>query len=92
MKEMSISYNDISCVYLTGGFGNYMDYRNALKIGLIPEAFRDKIYTIGNGAGMGAKIALLSKDGKAETEIIKEKAKYIELSAREDFQEYFIDF
>lgn len=92
MKEMNVSFHDISCVYLTGGFGNYMDYRNALEIGLIPKAFKDRIYTIGNGAGMGAKLALLSKDAKAETEMIKEKAKYIELSAREDFQEYFIDF
>lgn len=92
MKEMNVSCHDISCVYLTGGFGNYMDYRNALEIGLIPRAFKDRIYTIGNGAGMGAKLALLSKNAKAETEMIKEKAKYIELSAREDFQEYFIDF
>lgn len=91
MEEMNISYDDVSCVYLAGGFGNYIDHGHAVDIGLIPEAFRDKIQSIGNGAGVGAKMALLSKDAKTETNIIKGKIRYIELSAREDFQTYFVD-
>lgn len=92
MKEMNISYDDVSRVYLAGGFGNYIDHGHAVEIGLIPEDFRNKIEPIGNGAGIGAKMALLSKDAKAETNNIKEKMQYIELSAREDFQTSFIDF
>lgn len=92
MKEMNISYDDVSRVYLAGGFGNYIDHGHAVEIGLIPEDFRNKIEPIGNGAGIGAKMALLSKDAKAETNNIKEKMQYIELSAREDFQTLFIDF
>ena len=36
-------------------------------------------------------MALLSQNSKAETELIKTNSTYIELSARADFQEHFVD-
>lgn len=92
MKAKGVSYDDISNVYLAGGFGNYIDYRHAMDIGLIPKEFSGKVIGIGNGAGAGAKMTLLSKDMIEEADIIKEMTDYIELSSMADFQTYFVDY
>lgn len=92
MKESKVSYEDIDKVYLAGGFGNYINYDHAADIGLIPKELRKKIVPIGNGAGVGAKMALLSKDDLEKADEIRKITKYIELSTRMDFQTAFIDY
>lgn len=42
-------------VYLAGGFGNFIDVENAIRIGMFPEQFREHISSIGNSALKGAK-------------------------------------
>lgn len=42
-------------VYLAGGFGNFIDVKNAIQIGMFPEQFRGHINNIGNSALKGAK-------------------------------------
>ncbi|MDD3839286.1 MAG: ASKHA domain-containing protein [Clostridia bacterium] len=92
INEMKIKLQDIKNVYLAGGFGNYIDHDNAVRIGIIPDPLKDRIIPIGNGAGVGAKIALLSHEHLMLTEELRRKIQYIELSSRMDFQEMFIDY
>jgi uncharacterized 2Fe-2S/4Fe-4S cluster protein (DUF4445 family) len=47
-------------IILAGAFGTYLDVNSALAIGLLPDIPRDKIHQVGNAAGMGAKLALIS--------------------------------
>lgn len=91
MNEYKLDYEDVGRVYLSGGFGNYMDQKNSILIGLIPEELKYKIKTIGNASGRGAKMALLSKYKMAEIENIRGLIKYVEVSARSDFQDIFAD-
>lgn len=91
MKEQKINYDQIETVYIAGGFGNFMDIKSSINIGMIPKELDGKIYSIGNGAGTGAKKYLLSTEQENLAQQIKIKTKYIELSAREDFQELFMN-
>lgn len=86
-----IAIADISHVYLAGGFGSYMDKRSAGRIGLIPQELVGRTVAIGNSSGAGAKAALLSTAAMAEAERLAGAVKYIELSARKDFQDAFMD-
>ena len=63
-----------------------------MDIGLIPKEFNGKIVEIGNAAGAGAKMALLSKNMIEEADTIKGMADYVELSSSVDFQTYFIKY
>lgn len=92
MKEMGVQHKDIQKVYLAGGFGNYIDYDHAADIGLIPAELRSKIVPVGNAAGAGAKMALLSREHMEMTERIRQRMRYIELSSCPDFQTVFVDF
>lgn len=91
MKEMGIDYNDIVKVYIGGGFGNFMNVESAVTIGLIPSALREKVYFVGNSAGTGAKLYLISIENRKKIYEIIKITSYIELSKRKDFQDYYID-
>lgn len=91
LQEMGVTVDQISHLYLAGGFGNYIDHNSAIKIGLLPKKLREKVVPIGNGAGVGAKMALLSQEYSELAERIQTQTEYLELSTRTDFQNLFID-
>ena len=91
LAEAGIGVEDVKTIYLAGGFGSYLDKRSAGQIGLIPLALADKAVAIGNSSGAGAKAALLSTEAMEEAKRLAKAIRYIELSARQDFQQAFIE-
>ncbi len=91
MKKMKVTVKDVEEIQLSGAFGNYVDPGNAMSIGLLPKFDPRKIRSIGHGAGIGAKLALISKKMRKEAENIAKKVGYVELSADKDFQKDFIN-
>jgi uncharacterized 2Fe-2S/4Fe-4S cluster protein (DUF4445 family) len=61
LRHTSLDFTDIRHVYVAGGFGNYLDVRKAIRIGLLPDLPLDRFQFIGNGSLQGAKMALLSR-------------------------------
>ena len=90
IRIAGISIDQIENVYLAGGFGNYIRTASAIRIGLLPEAFNDKIIPIGNSAGTGALQALRSLEFEREIDRVLKITKYIELSMRADFNEEYL--
>ena len=91
LKAAGVSVSEISRLYLAGGFGNYMDPVSAAGIGVFPAKLLDKITPIGNAAGAGAGKALLSENILFDSDTIRDKLKYIELSAVSEFQDLFAE-
>ncbi|KTE92634.1 metal-binding protein [Desulfitobacterium hafniense] len=91
MKEMGIGLEQLDRVLLAGAFGNYISKEAALRIGLLPDVPLEKIRAIGNAAGDGAKMILLSKEERKRAALLAELAEHLELSTRSDFQEEFIE-
>ncbi|HAJ33945.1 MAG TPA: hypothetical protein DCK79_11450 [Candidatus Atribacteria bacterium] len=89
LREVNISPEDIQKILLAGAFGNFIDKESAIRIGLIPQLPLGRIKCIGNAAGTGAEVALLSERMREKCQKIAKKVKYIELSSRPDFQEEF---
>ena len=81
IKEAGKEATDIDTVYLAGGFGSYIDKHHAVHLGLIPEVLENRIRVIGNAAGSGAIMALLSKDHYNSCKEIAARTKYVELSS-----------
>jgi uncharacterized 2Fe-2S/4Fe-4S cluster protein (DUF4445 family) len=91
LKEKNLSLNDIEKVYIGGGFGNFMNIDSAVAIGMIPKELQEKVKSVGNCAGSGAKMYLLSKKVRDRASELISRTSYIELSTRGDFQDYFVD-
>jgi len=62
LENYPAAIEDVKNIYLSGGFGNFIDVRNAMKIGLIPGVEESRVIKIGNGSLEGAREILLCKD------------------------------
>jgi uncharacterized 2Fe-2S/4Fe-4S cluster protein (DUF4445 family) len=88
---LEIEDEDITEVLLAGAFGNYIRRHQAKRIGLLPDIPTEKIKFIGNAAGAGAKMVLLTKELREEACEISLNTEYIELAVRKEFQRVFAD-
>lgn len=86
-----VSLKSLDGVYLAGAFGNYINWKNAMRIGLLPEVGEEKIRSLGNGARAGARMALLCAEKLGAAVELARSVQYVELSAREDFQMEFME-
>lgn len=83
MKSYPVDVKNISKIYLSGGFGNFTNVKNAVKIGLIPKVEEEKIIKIGNGALEGAREMLLCKERRKTAEEIAKKIEHQKLNETE---------
>jgi len=90
MDRLGLGEEDIREVYLAGAFGNYIRPESALAIGLLPVLPKARITQVGNAAGSGAKMALLSTRALKEAGKIAEQIEYVELAKIPDFQQQFV--
>ncbi|TFG27954.1 MAG: DUF4445 domain-containing protein [Promethearchaeota archaeon] len=83
--------NDFKQIFLAGAFGNYIDKSNAKFIGMIPDIPNEKIFQIGNAAGIGAQYCLLNKDIRKKAQLLLKKIMYVEISLKKEFQREFAE-
>ncbi len=91
MRAFGIRPEEISKLYLAGGFANYVDSRNAIDIGFLAPVPADRIVKIGNGAARGARELLLSKQKRDSIERFVGTIEHVELETTADFFEVFVD-
>ncbi len=89
MSELDIDNPDR--VLMAGAFGNYIDKESAMTIGMYPDIDPDDVVSLGNAAGVGAKLALLDSDRRAEAERIVDEVEYFEIAGTDVFQENFME-
>ncbi len=76
---------------LAGAFGSHIDVKYAMILGLIPDCDLDKVGSVGNAAGTGARIALLNFPSRLEISEILPRVEKVETAIEQKFQEYFIE-
>ncbi len=89
MKQAGITRNEITTIYFSGAFGNYINKENAIMIGLIPEVPIAQIRNIGNGAVEGANMALINRKKRKTLDEIAKNIAYIELNAEPSFMDEY---
>jgi uncharacterized 2Fe-2S/4Fe-4S cluster protein (DUF4445 family) len=90
LKEAGITASDLDGVLLAGAFGNNLRPESMEGIGMIPEVPMNIITPVGNAAGAGAVMALLSKSDLELASSLASRTAHIELSLSKDFQKIFL--
>jgi uncharacterized 2Fe-2S/4Fe-4S cluster protein (DUF4445 family) len=90
MAEMGVTTDDLDEVLLAGSFGSYINPASARAIGLVPWVPVEHIAAVGNAAGEGAKISLLSFREREAANRLPEFIEYLELSGRPEFNDIFM--
>jgi uncharacterized 2Fe-2S/4Fe-4S cluster protein (DUF4445 family) len=81
--------DEIDRVIIAGAFGTYIDVSSAMAVGMLPRLPLDRFRQVGNAAGMGAKLALISKSKRAEARTLAEQVAYVELATDPQFAKTF---
>jgi len=91
MAHLGITANDLAEVLLAGSFGSYINPASARTIGLVPWVPLERIAAVGNAAGEGAKMALLSFREREAANQLPSFIEYLELSGRPEFNDIFTE-
>jgi len=82
---------DISQLFLAGGFARYINIENAVAIGMLPECLLEKIVLLGNSSLGGAYLALTDSKARESFDSIISKPETVPLNLMPDFETNFID-
>ncbi len=88
MRRMGLE--KVERVKIAGAFGTHVDREKALIMGLFPDCELERIVSVGNAAGDGARAALLNRAKREEANWVARNVEYVELTMEPDFQEEFM--
>jgi uncharacterized 2Fe-2S/4Fe-4S cluster protein (DUF4445 family) len=88
MDKMGVKHVDR--VLLAGAFGSHIDVKYAMTLGMIPDCPLDHVRSVGNAAGTGARVALLSAAARDEIDRIVRRVEKVETAIEPKFQQYFV--
>ena len=86
-----IAEDHIEQVVIAGAFGTFINVESAITIGMLPALPLERFKQVGNAAGTGARLALISQSQRAKAEQIAEQDGYIELAAVPNFNRKFAE-
>ena len=92
LEIVGLKPDDLDEVLIAGAFGNFINPASALRMGLLPEVPEGKIAGIGNAAGAGAILTLVSQRERDYARQVTETAEHIELFRSSDFQDRFAEY
>lgn len=82
---------ELAELLLAGGFGNYLNIGSAMRIGLIPRLPRERVHYVGNAAGLGAQLALVSETERRRAEALARRIRHAPLATHPAFQDVFLE-
>ena len=90
MESTQTRAEDLEAVYLAGGFGNFLNVRQAVTIGMLPDVPIEKIHFVGNTSIAGAKAVMLSQQALEAAEQIAGSMTYFDLMSHPGYMDEFI--
>jgi uncharacterized 2Fe-2S/4Fe-4S cluster protein (DUF4445 family) len=90
LKKAELTFRDVDKVVVAGGFGNYLNLDNAIRIGLLADMPREKFCFVGNAAINGAISILLDKEKFNDCNEITKKITYIDLNSDDRFMNEYM--
>lgn len=84
------SLDDVTTMYLAGGFGSHLNLNSAAKIGLFPAELAERAHVIGNAALDGAAMLLMNTYRREELSQIQKRARHIRLDGNPVFADNYI--
>ncbi|MEW5761716.1 MAG: ASKHA domain-containing protein [Bacillota bacterium] len=89
LGTLGLDLTAVEEVYVAGGFGQHINIRDAVSIGLLPDLPPERYHFVGNTALKGAAAALVSAQARQEMAVVARSMTYLELSVGNRFMEEF---
>ena len=89
LDQLGIGFEDISNIYIAGGFGRFLDLKMSTIIGLIPDLPPGKFRYIGNSSLIGSYMILVSKEYREKQKSLAKRMTYIDLGKYPNYMDQY---
>ncbi|MBI4557161.1 MAG: DUF4445 domain-containing protein [Candidatus Hydrogenedentes bacterium] len=89
LQQIGIGFEDLTRIYIAGGFGRFLDLEKAMTIGLVPDFPRDRFHFIGNASLMGSYQVVISQDYRQDQMKLARRMTYIDLSVMPGYMDEY---
>src|SRR5450755_2069907 len=89
MERLGVDHVDR--IRLAGAFGNHIDPKYAIVLGMVPDCDLTQVRSAGNAAGTGARIALLDATSRGLIEALVRRIEKVETAIEPHFQHHFVE-
>ena len=91
LQEAGLASDQVSALYVSGGFGSHINLHSAASIGLIPPAWVSRATVIGNGALTGSSMLLLNREFQEDARRIAERARSLNFGGNSGFAAHYME-
>jgi len=89
LDHLQVKTEEIEEIIIAGAFGSYLNPYHAIQIGMLPEIDLPRIKAVGNAAGAGARIMLLSESLRHKANDLARHVEHLELNTYPNFDMFF---
>jgi len=89
LRNADVAWHEIDRVIIAGAFGTYIDVASAIRIGLLPPLPLQRFSQVENAAGVGARLALISKSQRQMAVDIAKRVNHVDLTSCPDYPKVF---
>lgn len=90
MKHVGMEFDAVGEILIAGGFGNSLNIKDSITIGMLPDVPLEKYRYVGNSAIKGAQMSLTSIHAFEEVKEMSKGMTYLDLSVGNEFMEEFV--
>ena len=90
LETAGVALDQVEVLLVAGAFGTYLDLSDARAIGLLPPLPLDRLRSIGNAAGAGAKRMLISVAERRRAEQLAGEVTFVPIADHPEFQNRFM--
>lgn len=90
LKDAGVAPEDLQEVIIAGAFGSYITVEHAVAVGLLPDIPLERFHQVGNAAGTGARLALVSKAQRSVARDVARATERIELAVHPQFSAEYV--
>jgi uncharacterized 2Fe-2S/4Fe-4S cluster protein (DUF4445 family) len=90
IRESGLTETDLERVVIAGAFGVYLDVQSCLEIGMFPDLPREQFIQVGNAAGAGVRMTLISREARDRARELSTLCRHFELGTQPGFKKTFM--
>jgi uncharacterized 2Fe-2S/4Fe-4S cluster protein (DUF4445 family) len=90
LETAGLDYGQVDKIVVAGAFGNYVRIESAIAIGMFPDVALEHFEQVGNAAGIGAKLALVSRSSREKARSLASSNEYIVQASNPRFNDIFM--
>ncbi len=90
LEKAALGFDDLQQIIIAGAFGDFLNVREAITIGLLPDIEPERFSFIGNASLLGAQLGCLSQTMQEDGERVARNMTNIELSDDPDFMDRYV--